>query len=519
MRVWFIKRRQKIIIFGTGSGGAGFYKKNTYRYNVIGFLDNNASKHGGLLYGLPIYSPEQLDQIKFDKVVIASDYYKEIYEQLVFRVGVDSDKIDFFFDSEYQRSHWWKSLYKEFEVWLLELACKNDSFLSYFTFWLYTFFSRNTLQRLRLGWLDELDDMKIYTFRPTEPSLVYGPQFINKKSRVENIKLPEVALYRFTDAEVKSVSRAICISGGKVVLERVLTAETKNADYRSSKVSYHGRTYALVRYEINNNIEKGILINGFSETNYYHLMVEVLSQLQFVREIPSEFSSYPLLLPANCLRIPAIRDFLEYVLPPSKEIVFLNSTQNYQVNDLLYINMPNALVPNLKKNASSNVKNGFVRRESLLYLRNLAYKMSLCESEKGYPTRIFLGRKPGLRSYNQDEIIEALTAFGFTCVYLEDLSFCEQVRLMANAEFIVGPTGAAWTNLIFSNTKAKALCWMAEEWGDLSCFSNLAATFGIDMQYLTYTAGTSDSRELYSRQYSIPVASVVSWIALRVDAN
>ena len=90
---------------------------------------------------------------------------------------------------------------------------------------------------------------------------------------------------------------------------------------------------------------------------------------------------------------------------------------------------------------------------------------------------------------------------------------------MANAELIVGPTGAAWANIIFAKPEAKALCWMAEEWGDLSCFSNLSSTLNIDMQYLTYTAGTSDSRELYSRQYSIPVEEVVNWVELQVNSN
>lgn len=59
--------------------------------------------------------------------------------------------------------------------------------------------------------------------------------------------------------------------------------------------------------------------------------------------------------------------------------------------------------------------------------------------------------------------MDALSVFGFTFVYMEDLSFCEQVSLMAQAEIIVGPTGAAWTNIIFASPGTKALCWMARD--------------------------------------------------------
>jgi capsular polysaccharide biosynthesis protein len=197
---------------------------------------------------------------------------------------------------------------------------------------------------------------------------------------------------------------------------------------------------------------------------------------------------------------------------PAKEVVFLHSTDNYEVDDLLYINMPNALVPNLKLNAKSDVRNSFVRTESLNYLRTLAYAMIAKEMKSPSPKRIFLGRKPGLRTYNQDEILLALSDYDFTCVYLEDLNFNQQVKIMANAEIIVGPTGAAWTNLIFANKNAQALCWMAEEAGDLSCFSNLAAAFNINMQYITYVAGSSDTRELYSRSYYMPVENIIDWV-------
>jgi capsular polysaccharide biosynthesis protein len=100
---------------------------------------------------------------------------------------------------------------------------------------------------------------------------------------------------------------------------------------------------------------------------------------------------------------------------------------------------------------------------------------------------------------------------------MEDLDVSQQVAVMANAEIIVGPTGAAWTNILFASAGAKALCWMAEEWGAFSCFSNIAAIVGVEMDYISYRTGTSDSRELYYKPYFINPDIIATWLQSQVS--
>ncbi len=47
-------KKEKILIFGTGSGGINFFNSCRSRYRVIGFLDNNKQKQGEKLFGLMI---------------------------------------------------------------------------------------------------------------------------------------------------------------------------------------------------------------------------------------------------------------------------------------------------------------------------------------------------------------------------------------------------------------------------------------------------------------------------------
>ena len=86
---------------------------------------------------------------------------------------------------------------------------------------------------------------------------------------------------------------------------------------------------------------------------------------------------------------------------------------------------------------------------------------------------------------------------------MEELSLKEQISLISNAEVIAGPTGAAWTNLIFCREGAKCLCWMADEYGEFSAFSNLARVVGADLRYVMHRTGAKSIGELYYLNYHV----------------
>ena len=80
-----------------------------------------------------------------------------------------------------------------------------------------------------------------------------------------------------------------------------------------------------------------------------------------------------------------------------------------------------------------------------------------------YP-KIYLKRSRSLRRecINIDEVESLLVnTLGFQPVELEKFSFHDQVSILNNCDFIVGPSGAAWTNIIFCDSEkcVKAICW------------------------------------------------------------
>ena len=95
--------------------------------------------------------------------------------------------------------------------------------------------------------------------------------------------------------------------------------------------------------------------------------------------------------------------------------------------------------------------------------------------------RYFLARHQTKRSYNQNEMFEMFEKYGFEKLYLEDISVNEQIEALNSAEFVVGPTGAAWANLIFFKKNTQALIWMPENVKNASFYANLAELAGVKL--------------------------------------
>jgi hypothetical protein len=84
--------RLKVAIFGASSGGERLAQQLLRRHDVACFLDNDRTKAGGRLLGLPVLSPDQIGSLEVDRILIGSVYHAEIRGQLL-ALGVPPDKM------------------------------------------------------------------------------------------------------------------------------------------------------------------------------------------------------------------------------------------------------------------------------------------------------------------------------------------------------------------------------------------------------------------------------------------
>lgn len=83
---------------------------------------------------------------------------------------------------------------------------------------------------------------------------------------------------------------------------------------------------------------------------------------------------------------------------------------------------------------------------------------------------------------NAEELLPGLLEMGFQICRLESMTFEEQVRLFRNAEVVVGPHGAGFTNLIFSKPGTRVVEIMAKGY-ERRCYWTLCEELGHDYQF------------------------------------
>jgi capsular polysaccharide biosynthesis protein len=311
--------------------------------------------------------------------------------------------------------------------------------------------------------------------------------------------LPGLARYEFSDARLSAASSSILLAD-RLVLERVPGVDASRCNYAAGHLLAHGLRTAIVASGSEQHIESGVFLGGNGAFNYYHWLVELLPKLEFVKE-----DDRPLLVSDDVDRIPTFREALMRVAG-ARQIVFLRPDLTYRVARLLYVESPSICPFNLRSGEEFRVRDFIMRASSIQFLRG--HLLGSSQPRSSMRRRIFLARRSVRRDYNQDEIFTVCQRHGFEKVYMEDMSLREQIEAMRSAELIAGPTGAAWTNLVFVEPGTRCLCWMAEEQRGFAAYSNLAHAVGAELRYVTYSTGVSDSDRLYFINYRLAPADV-----------
>lgn len=85
-----------IIIFGAGLAGhrAIQHYRTQAGIDLVAVTDNDKAKQGGDISGIRIIAPESIASIAYDRIIIASDFHREIRQQLIEKLGVPADRID-----------------------------------------------------------------------------------------------------------------------------------------------------------------------------------------------------------------------------------------------------------------------------------------------------------------------------------------------------------------------------------------------------------------------------------------
>jgi len=351
------------------------------------------------------------------------------------------------------------------------------------------FFSPLRIKGYRLFYGSLAKDKLSEAIMPDDPELIKAlEQFIYSSPNYYYSNNPPV-YFRKQPESCTLLRRAKVIGESNISINEdggiIFPFEVKNSEARfvSSEAAIFAQnddSFLLKYYPASVRIETGISLLTNLGFNYYHFMVEGMTKFIYlsVLRLPADI---PLLVDEVVAKVPQFTEIMSYFNKEFREIIYIKKGVAIQVEQLYYLPCINFIPPNYKDPRSLKAEDTYFNVESLKFLRNTMLNHTVACS---LPTRFFLKRSASakVRKYNENEVIEIAKKIGLEIIDTAKLSVAEQVTLFSRAEFVVGTTGASFTNLLYCQPQCKVLCISSYK-ADISVFSSIASFVGLDMQY------------------------------------
>ena len=140
------------------------------------------------------------------------------------------------------------------------------------------------------------------------------------------------------------------------------------------------------------------------------------------------------------------------LIASDRNVIFLKTNEGIVIKNLYIVSETGYTSFEPRRNSIPHSSNGVFNLEALNHVRN--FFKSKAASNKKWPKKIFLKRKSGYRNLtNSKEIEMLLRQKGFVVYEFEKVSLKDQIGLFSNADYIIGPTGAHFANILFSKSK------------------------------------------------------------------
>ena len=298
-----------------------------------------------------------------------------------------------------------------------------------------------------------------------------------------SVIVPPVRVWRFDGAEVVHNSRFnAVVVGDKLVLpeRREPGPWTIYKGRRPRRVGLvHGQSRELVllkRVRPVRRLPEAVFVGTRAPYNWYHWIANVLPALHVANEgnIPRRI---PLILPDEITNIPQMMESLRVFLD-AREIVWISQDQVVQVDDLHWADSPVYDAP-FSRDQSERLPLTLHAEAMAGYRRKIWDSCALIRESSASSEKVFLSRSPGAaRPYNSAEVEGWAQELGFTLCLADQLTFPEQVDLFRRTTHMVGPTGAAWSGLVFAQPGLRALRLHGSAAPYENYFANLATISG-----------------------------------------
>ena len=319
------------------------------------------------------------------------------------------------------------------------------------------------------------------------------------------IKVGSIDSYaaHFNDVKIIGGSSIIIIDDFNLLYDLKYNSNNKNIDFSDEGICYNkDEICVIINNKSNKVIESGISMTANYDKNFYHFVYEILIKFKEIATLNID-KHVPLLFNKDVLSIIPFLDLINFLNKEKRVIEPLEPLQIYTVKNLYHISCKNIIAPNFIDITKVKSEDNAFDIETLSFLRKKL--LALAKPIVGLK-KIFIARKKAgqRRNYNEDAVFAVLKKYGFELFYPEEHSIEMQISIFNNADFIIGATGAAFTNILFCNESCTVIC-LTNYPIKFSIFSTIATFINVQLIYIYDKTLTATNDTYIHKDFKVDV--------------
>lgn len=270
--------------------------------------------------------------------------------------------------------------------------------------------------------------------------------------------------------------------------------------------------------------ERGIHLSGPSTFVYGHWVFEHLPKIKLFDAVP-KYNTYPVYVDAA---MPASHyQALELLTQGKRKVIPIESDTSVEFDKLVVAPTFTFIPFSTKPNTPVNIHIAPASQEAAMFLRERILSALNLNADripsKQHGRRIFIGRKhTGRTLINQVEIQELLSSYGFEVIYPEEHTFDQQVKIFNEAEYVFGPNGSAFSNVIFCKKGSKIVSFVQSYGSNFSSWPQVLEQLGLRHLYVAGHAISESSWHEHHFDYVVPIPLVkqaLEYYGLRISPS
>ncbi len=254
----------------------------------------------------------------------------------------------------------------------------------------------------------------------------------------KNIESDPIFYAEIPDATI--VSKGIVVTSKKQV---ILESTIFQKEYLNELYSNH---FVVFNKLLPSRKEHKVLsLQNKLDNNYFHWTMESLFRILVIYENPA-FQEYNVLIKDGGSRF--MFDSLQFLFQlPKERIITKRLLENIKADKAMVVSFPH--IRDERTEMTNTYYPYLIRKFNQLAHKRL--QENIKNIKTNMPKNILVSRKNAIerRIVNEDDFLQKLKKFDFNAVYLEELTFVEQVSLFYGAENVIVLHGAGITNIIY----------------------------------------------------------------------